>query len=432
MTTGTAGPITGAMEVAAVNDPESLARHFGYIRTFSQFLCEPLQVDDYVVQSMPDASPTKWHLAHTTWFFETFLLRPLRGYQSFNPQFEFLFNSYYNAVGEQFPRPQRGLLSRPTVREVLDYRHYVDTAVLHWLEQADAETNAEQLRTVALGLHHEQQHQELMLTDIKHAFSMNPLQPIYRHTAPVDAPKHDHSWSSFEETMAWIGHEGGEFAYDNEMPRHRVFVHPFDMGTRLVTNAEYIDFMSDGGYTRPELWLSEGWAFCKENRLGAPAYWRRVDGQWFHFTLSGLLPVRDEDPVCHVSYYEADAYARWAGARLPTECEWELAAQDEPLQGNFVEMYRYHPLPDLTQGGGIHQLFGDVWEWTQSPYVAYPGYQPAPGALGEYNGKFMCNQFVLRGGSCATSMSHIRPTYRNFFPAHARWQFSGIRLARNA
>lgn len=431
MISGTAGPAPGALVEPAAIDPATLAQHYGYVRTFSEFLCEPLHVEDYVIQSMPDASPTKWHLAHTTWFFETFVLKPLRGYESFNTKFDVLFNSYYNAVGKQFPRPKRGLLSRPTVREILDYRHYVDTSMVRWIENADPEDDAAALRIVSLGLHHEQQHQELILTDIKHVFSVSPLHPIYRYAVPVEADPTELSWRAYDETIAWIGHDGSAFAYDNEMPRHRVLVHPFELGSRLVTNCEYIAFMDDGGYERPEHWLSEGWAFCQEHQLKAPAYWHLVDGQWRQFTLSGLLPVRGNDPVCHVSYYEADAFARWAGARLPTEFEWELASQDEPLQGNFVEMLRYHPLPDLEQGGGVHQLFGDVWEWTQSPYVAYPGYHPAPGALGEYNGKFMCNQFVLRGGSCATSISHMRPTYRNFFPAPARWQFTGIRLARN-
>ena len=401
------------------------------VRGETEKLCEPLTTEDHVVQSMPDVSPMKWHLAHTSWFFETFMLRPgLPGYRVLNPLYETLFNSYYNTVGVPFQRPRRGLLSRPTVDEVTAYRRHVDEGMAELIEQNG--DGMEHLLDV--GINHEQQHQELMVTDIKHVFSVNPLHPVYREegesrrwTAPALA------WHPFEGGVVEIGHEGGAFAFDNETPRHKVYLEPYALASRPVTAGEYIEFIDDGGYRRPDLWLSDGWDAVRGRSWTAPLYWEARDGAWFHFTLAGLRAVRHEEPVCHVSYYEADAYARWAGARLPTEPEWEAAAADSPLDGNFVETGRLHPAPFAgpPTGKAPAQLFGDVWEWTASPYVSYPGYRPPEGALGEYNAKFMSNRFVLRGGSCATPQRHMRVTYRNFFDPHLRWQFMGLRLARD-
>jgi ergothioneine biosynthesis protein EgtB len=384
---------------------------------------------------MPDASPVKWHLAHTTWFFETFLLQPHKsGYQAFHPDFRFLFNSYYNAVGRQYPRPCRGLLTRPKLAEVYAYRAAVDSAVEQFFESyADAlppSTDA----VIQLGLNHEQQHQELILTDLKHALAQNPLRPAYRADLATssDSPAAPLEWRSYPGGVHWIGHDGTGFSFDNERPRHRVYLEGFALASRPVTSGEYIEFIADCGYARPELWLSEGWHCAQSQRWEAPLYWEQRDRSWWTITLGGLCRVRPGEPVCHVSYYEADAYARWRRARLPTEFEWEIAActQPLPLNGNFLECDHLHPTI-AEPGPGLVQCFGDVWEWTRSPYTAYPGMHPESGALGEYNAKFMCNQLVLRGGSCATPRSHIRPTYRNFFPPEARWQFSGIRLARN-
>ena len=378
----------------------------------------------------------KWHLAHTSWFFETFILKPhFRGYESSHPEYNFLFNSYYNAVGPFHARPQRGLLSRPTVKSALDYRAEADALVTELLEKSDEEKLGELKSLIVLGLNHEQQHQELMLTDIKHMFAQNPLRPVYRPAALAagsDAPPM--AWTHFDEGLCWIGHEGDAFAYDNEGPRHRVFNGSFAMASRLVTNREYESFIEDGGYERPELWLSLGWNALKERNWNAPLYWEKRDGNWRQFTLHGVEDLRPHEPVCHVSYFEADAFARWAGARLATEAEWEFASTGVPLEGNFVEGELFHPIAAKPGGvkGAQAQTFGDLWEWTRSSYSPYPGYKTTDGALGEYNGKFMCNQYVLRGGSCATSQSHIRRTYRNFFPPDARWQFSGIRLAKDA
>lgn len=403
------------------------------VRSFTEQLCEPLATEDYVIQSMPDVSPTKWHLAHVTWFWETFLLSPaLSGYKSLHPQYAYLFNSYYNTLGERHCRPKRGLISRPTVKETYEYRRYVDEHVLGLLEGVDGRQLAELTPIITLGLHHEQQHQELMVTDIKHVLSCNPLYPAYLPRAIAASSVPPMEWISFPEGVYWVGYEGKGFSFDNEGPRHRQFVQPFQLASRLVTNGEYLDFMQDGGYESPLLWLSEGWAKVRAEEWKAPLYWENIDGRWMVMTLSGLREVDKAEPVCHVSYYEADAYARWAGARLPTEAEWEVAVQDVPVKGNFVESGLFHPAPlnVAATGGKLAQMYGDVWEWTQSSYSPYPGFRPAAGAVGEYNGKFMCNQYVLRGGSCATSLSHIRPTYRNFFPADAQWQFMGIRLAQ--
>ena len=415
---------------------EALVRRYHQVRQFTERLCQPLVTEDYVIQAMPDVSPPKWHLAHTSWFFETFILASASAtYRSPYASYAYLFNSYYVAAGERHCRPKRGLLSRPTVEQVYQYRAHVDRQMTAFLEGLDGDALDRWLPLVELGLHHEQQHQELLLTDVKYNFACNPLRPMYltagvpRHLPAVSALQ----WVSFPEGIYWIGHGGQGFAFDNESPRHRSFVEPFQLGSRLITNGEYLAFMADGGYERPELWLSMGWDTVQREKWQAPLYWEQRDGTWWVMTLAGMQPVQEAEPVCHVSYYEADAYARWAQARLPTEVEWEVAAMPLSVRGNFVEQHAFHPVPLSLTGPAaplpLAQMFGDVWEWTQTHYSPYPGYTTAPGALGEYNGKFMANQFVLRGGSCATSISHIRPTYRNFFPADARWQFTGIRLA---
>ncbi len=410
-----------------------LIRRFQGVRQFSEALCAPLVPEDYVIQSMPDVSPTKWHLAHTSWFFETFILRPhLQQYGLFHSQFPFLFNSYYVQAGERHCRARRGLLSRPTVTEVYQYRGHVDAHMVELLETADDDLFAVLEPLVEIGIHHEQQHQELMLTDIKHVFSINPLYPAYQsHVADPVETAAPFEWIRFEEGVREVGHADHSFSFDNELPRHKTYIHNFALASRLVTNGEYIEFMEAGGYERPELWLSAGWATVQEEDWQSPMYWEKKHGRWYVFTLSGLQPVNLAAPVCHVSYFEADAYARWYGARLATEQEWEVAAASLPVAGNFVDAGFYHPRAASSDAGaGLQQMYGEVWQWTQSQYTAYPGYKPAEGALGEYNGKFMCNQFVLRGASCATSKSHARKTYRNFFPPDSRWQFMGIRLAR--
>jgi ergothioneine biosynthesis protein EgtB len=419
---------------AANSAAARLSDRFAAVRGFSEFLCEPLSAEDCAVQSMPDVSPTRWHLAHTTWFFETFVLEPRPGYRVFHPEFNYLFNSYYNTVGLQYPRPRRGLLSRPSLAEVREYRRYVDRHMSALLAGGDLPSDT--ARVVEIGLHHEQQHQELILTDIKHVFSCNPLWPVYREDdlPSADLPA-EPRWLKFDEGIYHIGHGGDGFAYDNESPRHRVFLEQFELAGRLVTCGEYLDFISAGGYRRPEFWLSAGWQQVCEHGWRAPLHWVDRDGARFVFTLAGLRPLDPHQPVCHVSYFEADAFAAWAGARLPTETEWEVAAECAPLAGNFADSLldqgrALHPNPLHAGDGRLNQMFGDVWEWTASPYTPYPGFQTPAGALGEYNGKFMCNQYVLRGGSCVTSQNHIRRTYRNFFPPDARWQFSGIRLAR--
>ncbi len=408
-----------------------------YMRTrqFTERLCDPLSVEDFVVQSMADASPTRWHLAHTTWFFETFVLaRWEADYRPYSTQYQVLFNSYYNSVGEQFPRTRRGLLTRPSVGEVFGYRHAVDQRMLRLLAGLGDGHAQEAEHVVELGIHHEQQHQELILTDIKHVLSCNPLWPAYRQL-PADLPKFGTTsggWSAHSGGVVEIGHEGQTFAFDNECPRHKVFLQPFEIHDRLVTTGEFLDFLNDDGYGRPELWLSLGWSTVKEQKWAAPLYWIKEDGKWLQFSLGGLRPIDAAEPLCHVSYFEADAFARWSGARLPTEAEWEHAATALNPAGNFVESEHYHPKPASGDSASLAQMFGEVWQWTSSSYAPYPGYVPARGALGESNGKFMCNQYVLRGGSCATPANHTRATYRNFFPPEARWQFSGTRLARDA
>lgn len=401
------------------------------VRAATLALCAGLGPEDMVAQSMPDCSPTKWHLAHTTWFFEQFVLRPfLRGYEPFHPAFEALFNSYYNAVGPQFPRPRRGSITRPDVAEVLRYRAHVDVRVMELLAGANA---PEVAARVTLGLQHEQQHQELILMDLKHLLSCNPLRPAAREGAgrASERAAPPLTYHDGPAGLCEIGHAGAGFAFDNEAPRHTVYLRPFRVASRCVTNAEFVAFIDDGGYRRPELWLSDGWAAVQGEGWTAPLYWESQGGAWAEFTLGGRRPLDPHAPVVHVSHYEADAFARWAGARLPTEAEWEAVAAALPVAGNFVESGRWHPCaaPD---GPGPAQMFGDVWEWTGSAYLPYPGFVPAAGALGEYNGKFMSGQMVLRGGCCGSPAGHLRPEYRNFFPPKSRWQFSGFRLCKDA
>lgn len=408
----------------------ALAGRYREVRRTTEALAAPLSAEDCVVQTMPDVSPTKWHLAHTSWFFETFVLsRAVDGYGPFHPRFSYLFNSYYDAVGARHCRHRRGILSRPPLHEVEAYRAHVDDVLLRWLERGEA--SPELAALVELGLHHEQQHQELILTDIKHVLWSNPMKPVYRKTVRA-AQRRSPSpsvWRSYEGGLCWIGSDGSEFSFDNEGPRHRAYLEPFELASRLVTCGEFLEFVQAGGYRDPRLWLSDGWAAVQAGGWEAPLYWELQDGEARCFTLHGARPVDRDEPVCHVSFYEADAFARWAGARLPTELEWEVAAAETAVEGNLLESERFHPAP-ASGDGALLQLFGDVWEWTGSPYTPYPGYRAPAGAIGEYNGKFMSSQMVLRGGSCATPRSHIRSTYRNFFPPEARWQLSGIRLAR--
>lgn len=428
-------PISTRKKENAPAPKSELARRYQQVRRFSEELCKTLEPEDYVIQTMPEASPTKWHMAHTSWFFETFLLKQfIPGYQSTYPEHAFLFNSYYNAVGPFYSRPHRGLLSRPTVKEVFRYREDIDILVSDLIESADEQLLAKVEPIITLGLNHEQQHQELILTDIKHVFWQNPLRPVFRkreQTQPLPVPAIE--WQNFKEGLYWVGHEGPEFSFDNEGPRHQAFLRPFSLASRLVTNADYLAFIEDGGYRRAELWLSLGWNTVKERGWDSPLYWEKRDGKWFTMTLAGMTPLIPDEPVCHVSLFEADAYARWAGARLATEEEWEIASVDLPLEGNFADREIFHVsvFNSSAPSRKLAQMFGDVWEWTRSSYSPYPGYAAASGALGEYNGKFMCNQYVLRGGSCATSQSHIRRTYRNFFPPDVKWQFTGIRLAHD-
>jgi ergothioneine biosynthesis protein EgtB len=429
---------------------EELLARYRAVRNFSAHLCRDLEAEDCVVQSMPDVSPTKWHLAHTSWFFETFVVKVwMPRYRPEVPQYAYLFNSYYNAAGDMHRRDLRGLISRPTVAETYRFRESIDQCVGKLIGEASETLLAEIEPILTLGLHHEQQHQELLLTDIKHVLAQNPLYPVFRVVPGVGNPGRERNQARrgpvspapattpqrfihFDEAIVTIGHDGTGFSYDNESPQHRALVLPFSLSNRLVTNGEYLEFIEAGGYSRPEFWLSLGWTTVNEQRWRAPLYWVERDGAWWNFTLSGFRRVDEAEPVTHVSYFEADAYANWAGARLPTEFEWEHAAAGLPIAGNFVDDERFHPAPvSDSSGGELQQMYGDVWEWTRSAYLPYPGYRAGPGALGEYNGKFMSNQMVLRGGSCATSQNHMRLTYRNFFQPEKRWQFNGIRLARD-
>jgi ergothioneine biosynthesis protein EgtB len=415
---------------------KALVDRFSLVRARSAALAAPLEIEDYVIQSAPEVSPTKWHLAHTTWFFETFVLAHyLDGYKPHHPKYGHLFNSYYQSVGEPHTRERRGHLSRPTVEEIYRYRSEIEEQVCYLIDDCEISQAAELFGRIELGLQHEQQHQELMLMDIKHVFAQNPLHPSYRATAPLETMRASElRFSDFEGGVVEIGHKGEGFCYDNELPRHQTLVQPFGIANRCVTNGEFAEFIEDGGYERSEYWLSDGWARVVSEAWRSPLYWEREEEGWAEFRLAGLQPIDPNAPVVHVSYYEADAYARWAQARLPTEAEWEHAAERQlssrPISGNFVETGHLHPRP-APDTDCVEQLFGDVWELTQSPYSPYPGFRPLPGSLGEYNGKFMSGQVVLRGGSCVTPEAHIRTSYRNFFTPDQRWSFQGFRLARD-
>ncbi|HUN48108.1 MAG TPA: ergothioneine biosynthesis protein EgtB [Stellaceae bacterium] len=429
--------ISTVAESAIDADRAAWAQRLRRVRAASEALAADLSPEDQTIQSMPDVSPTKWHLAHTTWFFETFLLIPLLpGWRVHHPAYGHLFNSYYEAVGPRHPRPQRGLLSRPGVDEIAAYRRAITGGMLDLIGGADERQWREIAPLIELGLNHEEQHQELILMDIKHVFSVNPLKPAYRPRAATPAPRSmagPAGWMQFGGGMAEIGHAGNGFAFDNEGPRHRQWLEPFRLASRPVTCGDYLDFIEDGGYRRPEFWLSDGWATVQSQGWQAPLYWEREpDGEWSIFTLGGLLPFDPAEPVCHASFYEADAFARWAGARLPTEAEWEVAAADVLLAGNLGDRGRFHPEADSGSGNELRQMIGDIWEWTASSYSPYRGFRAVNGAIGEYNGKFMSGQMVLRGGAAVTPPGHVRITYRNFFPPAARWAFSGIRLAEDA
>jgi ergothioneine biosynthesis protein EgtB len=408
----------------------TITDRFFATRSLTESLASPLSAEDQTVQSMPDVSPTKWHRAHTTWFFETFLLTPsLPGYQAFHPDYGYLFNSYYEGVGARHPRNDRGLLSRPGVEAIAEYRAHVDEAMAVLLDRPSSGSLA---GLVELGIQHEQQHQELLLMDIKHVLSRNPLQPAYdavRLPGPTAATAP--TWAEHPAGTYEIGYDQQGFSFDNELPRHRTYLEEFAIAEQAVTCDEWLAFIEDGGYHRPELWLSDGWATVQAERWESPLYWTQRGGGWVEFTLAGPSPVNPAQPVCHLSYYEADAFAHWAGARLPTEAEWEVAAAGLPTQGHFLDQTRLHPTP-VAGPPAPSSPFGDVWQWTSSAYSPYPGFEPAAGAVGEYNGKFMVNQYVLRGGSCVTPPDHVRASYRNFFPPSARWAFTGLRLARNS
>lgn len=418
-----------------------LAKQFCTIRNFTERLAGTLTAEDCMIQSMPDASPVRWHFAHTTWFFETFILKQIEGYQEYNEHFSYCFNSYYNAIGSQFPRPNRGTQSRPSFKEILDYRHTINEEILKRLDNGTLPTPL--LDTLILGLHHEQQHQELILTDIKHAFASNPILPTYEQLpfAPCNSPSLE-PWLTVDEGIFEVGFQSDGFCYDNELPSHSALLTDVSIASQVVTCGEYFEFINAGGYERPDYWLSLGWEQRKKEDWTAPLYWVNRDGVWYQYTLAGCVPIHPDWPVCHVSYFEADAYARWAGMRLPTEFEWEIACRnqqheridesekpcdDSALQFADELFARGHAIHPTAANGNF---LGCIWEWTSSAYHPYPGFRPQPGAIGEYNGKFMCNQYVLRGGSVATSHSHIRESYRNFFAPAARWQFSGIRLAQ--
>ncbi|MGV8922270.1 MAG: ergothioneine biosynthesis protein EgtB [Thermomonas sp.] len=419
----------------AVVDDASLDARYRSVRSRTRALAAPLSPEDATVQSMDDTSPSKWHLAHTTWFFEQFVLGMRDGYRAVQDDWDYLFNSYYNSVGPMHARPQRGLLTRPGLAQVISYRDEIDARMARGFERGDFDDEA--LQRIMLGLQHEQQHQELLLTDIKHAFSRSPLRPAYREdlkhvgggmaASPVPL-----RWITGSEGVVEIGApvwpEHQDFAFDSETPRHRVLLQPHALASRPVSNAAYREFIDDGGYRNPNLWMSEGWARVQDEAWTHPLYWDDECDR--EFTLGGMRAIDPDAPVSHLSYYEADAFARWAGARLPTEAEWEHAAATLPVRGNFVEDDALHPQA-CEQGGGLQQMFGDVWEWTSSAYMPYPRFRTLPGALGEYNGKFMCGQWVLRGGSCASPGDHLRASYRNFFHPPSRWQFSGLRLAKD-
>lgn len=400
------------------------------VRRLSETICQPLEIEDYVIQTTTQASPVKWNLGHVTWFFEAFILNEFqKDYQVFHRQYHFIFNSYYQQLGTMQPRPKRGHLSRPTVAEVFQYRQHIDEKMQILLTEASSSEWPEIEHRLLIGLHHEQQHQELFFTDLKYNLAVNPLLPAYNsNLQQIDSkPCPKLTWKSFSGGMQTIGYSGNGFAYDNESPRHQVYLPPFQLASRLITNGEYLQFIEDKGYHRSEFWLADAWTTIQQNNWQAPLYWQKIDGKWWQYTLRGLQPVQENAPVHHISYYEADAYATWTGKRLPTEFEWEKAAAELTIEGNFYD--NGYLQPNIAPQGELVQMYGDLWEWTTSSYSPFPGYQPAAGAIGEYNGKFMCNQYVLRGGSCVSSQNHLRLTYRNFFYPHERWQFMGFRLA---
>ena len=416
---------------------ETLVERYDEVRAHTESLAAPLSPEDQTVQSMPDVSPTKWHRAHVTWFFETFVLAGNEpGFAPYQDKYWFLFNSYYESLGPRYARPDRGLISRPGAHDVGVYRSNVDDRMRQLVAGLDGGSLDKVAPTIELGFHHEQQHQELLLMDIKHVLSLNPLQPVYAGSPSERSEPDPLGWVEVEGGLVEIGHEGAGFSFDNELPRHSQWLEPYRLADRLTTNAEWLEFIRDGGYERPDLWLSDGWAKVKDEHWRAPFYWTEVDGTWFEHTLNGTWPVNPGLPVSHVSFYEAEAFAAWAGKRLPSEAEWEHAVvadeQDgtDTVVGNLADRHTYHPRAAQEGGGGrLRQAYGDCWEWTSSAYHPYPGFHPAAGAIGEYNGKFMSNQMVLRGGCALTPPGHARATYRNFFPHQSRWALSGVRLA---
>jgi ergothioneine biosynthesis protein EgtB len=423
---------------------KSLINHYKKIRHFTEELCEPLKIEDYAVQAGLEVSPPKWHLAHTTWFFETLVLKPyVENYQVFHPDYDYLLNSYYEKLGTFLRRDLRGILSRPEIHEIYEYRNYLDQHMIELMETLDLHKDNEQCKKIfsliELGLNHEQQHHEGLLADIKYNFWMNPLRPAYkRMEKPADFKRTSYSssspaWLEFSGGLVQIGQDGTGFSFDNETPQHKIWLEDYSLCTRPVTNGEFLQFMADGGYRKSEFWLSDGWKVIQQEEWEAPLYWEKIDGKWSVFTLSGMKEIEEDAPICHVSYYEAAAYANWAGKRLPTEGEWENAVinSEIDIKGNFIESGLYHPSPSIVMNNGLAQMYGDVWEWTASSYTPYPRSKPLPDIAGEYNHKFMCNQVVLRGGSCTTPISHIRPTYRNYFHPDKRKQFSGFRLAED-
>jgi ergothioneine biosynthesis protein EgtB len=420
------------MTVSCLESLSALAQGYLQVRRDSERLAAPFTEADQTVQSMPDASPMKWHLAHTSWFFETFVLKQYqRDYSPYNEQFKYLFNSYYNGVGTPFARANRGVISRPGKEEVVEYRHYVDEAILQLFESFENDYPQGFVALVELGLAHEQQHQELLVTDIQHAFSMNPIPQQITQPATPFPQTPAMGWLGIDEGLYQVGHEGDDFCFDNEMPKHKVYLQSFRVSNRLITNGEYLAFMNDNGYENSNLWLSEGWAWKNNENIHAPLYWRMHENVWVTTSLSGMQALDLNAPVMHISFFEANAFATWANARLATEFEWEVVSQLHPKIDTHINPSVLKPQPLVPSKNQMHQLFNTLWQWTASQYMPYPGFEIADGAVGEYNGKFMSNQFVLRGGSCASPLNHIRATYRNFFPATARWQFTGIRLVKN-